>query len=828
MTETGPDWLRAERARLVASDQLGGAAFGEALAAVLDEAFAQLQDAVDVRGRWALLAMGSYARRELAPGSDVDVMLLADTRSVESLDHAAQTAWYPLWDAGFVLGHAVRGTKDALRLADRDLHAMTSLLDARCVAGDRAVATNLVERLRGLARRRRGVLVRELADAADDRRQTPGPVAEMLAPDLKRGSGGLRDVQALAWSGWALDEQGGLDALVALGYLDAEDQGRLGAARLALLDIRLALHRVTTSRSDLLTLQEQDAVADRLGIADADELVRVLAGHGRNVAWIARDVWDRLRSAASGPARRSGREREVAPGVIVRDGRVTFADDAPIDALTLLRAAMAAAEHRAPFERAALERCATVRPVVWGRAEREALIGLLATGARAIPVFEALDHVGALTMLLPEWEHVRSRPQRNAYHRFTVDRHLVEAVAGTAELRGDPGFDGDVARRCPADILLLGALLHDIAKGSPDDHSAAGATVARDVGRRLGLDEPEVATLEWLVRHHLLLADTATRRDLADETTIVRFGRTVGDSERLDLLYVLTIGDSRATGPAAWNPSRAALVRELYLRTDALLEAGVVEDPGAAAHRDQLVALVGERTTVGLLESFPPGYASAFSAPEMARHLELLETGRFAVEWGDAPGDLLAVTVVAPDRPGLLARVSGALAVLGLDIQEANAFSHRQGLAIEVFIGRDRYERLGDPDDRVRAEQLLGDAVAGSVDVTELLRQRRRRYRAESGDVAVRFDLDASTAATVVEVEAPDEVGLLATVTSVFTDLDIDVTLAKVQTLGERVVDVFYVRDSRGAKIIDRLTLERLRATLVARLTTEYALPDPP
>ena len=827
MTETGPDRLRAERARLVADDRLGGRGFGEALAAVLDDALAKLGVSVAARGRWALVAMGSYARRELAPGSDVDVMLLCDTRDSGALDEAARGAWYPLWDAGFVLGHAVRSPKDALRLADHDLHAMTSLLDVRFVVGDRAIAEELTERARRLARRRRQALVDDLAGAAESRRRSPGPVAEMLEPELKQGSGGLRDLQALAWTGWALDESGDLEALVALGYLDPEDRRRLDVARERLLDIRLALHRSTGSRSDRLTLQEQDAVASRLGVGDADALVRTLSEHGRDVAWIALDVWRRLGSAATGPARRGSRSREISPGVVLRDDRIAFSRGDVVDALAVLRASIAAAQQEVPFERAALERCASITSVRWGSAEREAFIELLATGARAIPVLEALDHVGALTKLLPEWDHVRSRPQRNAYHRFTVDRHLLEAVARTAELRDDPAFDGDVARRCRGDVLLLGALLHDIAKGIPEDHSTAGSRIAREVGTRLGLDPSGIEVLAWLVRHHLLLADTATRRDLADETTILRFGRTVGDSERLDLLYALTIGDSMATGPAAWNSSRAALVRELYLRTDAVLEAGVVADSVAEERRTELAELVGDAAAVGLLDAFPPGYSATFSAPEMARHLELVTEGRFAVDWRDTPDDILEVTVVAPDRPGLLARVAGALAVLGLDIQGANALSHRDGLALEVFACRDRFGRFDDVGERRRAEELVAAAVEGSADLGELLRQRRRRYRAEPGDVVVRFDLDASTSATVLEVEAPDEVGLLATVASVFADLAVDVTLAKVQTLGDRVIDVFYVRDASGAKIVDRLTLERLHATLVARLTTEYALPDP-
>ena len=824
MTVGGPDWLRAERARLVASAQLDGPSFGRALAAVLDEAFAQLIEAADVGGRWTLMAMGSYGRGELCPGSDVDVMLLTEGRRAGSLDAAARAVWYPLWDAGFVLGHSVRTVKEALAIADDDIEAMTALLDARFAAGDRALADELVDRIGRLARKRRGVLVTALADAADSRREKPGAVAEMLEPDLKQGSGGLRDVQGLAWAGAAIAEVGGLDALVALGYLEPDDRARLDAARAELLDVRLALHRVTGGRSDLLTLQEQDAVAAQLGVTDADELVRSVSAAARAVAWIARDSWSRLRSALQGPARRGGREREVATGIVLRDGRIALPGER-VDALTVLQAAVAAAEHGVAFERAALDRCASVETVEWGEAERAAFVALLGAGERAVPVVEALDHVGVLECLLPEWAHVRSRPQRNAYHRFTVDRHLLEAVAQCAALRSETGFDGDVARRCRPDLLLLGALLHDISKGTQGDHSVVGAETACVVAARIGVDTDGTETLAWLVRHHLLLADTATRRDLSEETTVVRFGRAVGTTERLDLLYALTIGDSRATGPAAWSATRAALVRELYLRADALLEAGVVDDSIGATRREELVEHIGAAEADRLLDAFSPSYAATFSAADMALHRNLLGTGELAVDWAEVGDAMLRITVVAPDRPGLLARVAGALAVLGVDIHDANAFSHRSGLALEVFLGHDRFRRLGESDDRARATEYLAEIVAGTSDVEEPLRERRRRYRREPGAVEIRFDLEASQFATVVEVEAPDEVGLLATVASVFADLDLDVTLAKVQTLADRVIDVFYVRDATGAKILDSLALDRLRATLVARLTTEYSLP---
>src|SRR5205085_1457813 len=283
--------------------------------------------------------------------------------------------------------------------------------------------------------------------------------------------------------------------LVEQGYLRAGDPGRLAEANARLLDVRVALHRVTGSRSDALTLQEQDAVAAQTGAEDADALVRELAGAARAIAWLVTDVFTRLESTERGPSGRvSRRDRDLGGGVVVRDGRVAFSADATVDATLVLRAAAAAAGLGAAFERASLERSQEI------------------------------------------------------------------GVAECAALLDDDGFDGAVARRAHADLLLLAALLHDLGKGMDGDHSVVGAETAVKLARRIGVDEPGVATLDWLVRHHLALADTATRRDLSEEATITRFGRLVGTSDRLDLLYALTVGDSRATGPAAWGPTKAALV----------------------------------------------------------------------------------------------------------------------------------------------------------------------------------------------------------------------------------------------------------------------------
>jgi [protein-PII] uridylyltransferase len=780
------------------ADRPRGLEFGRRWSDALDAACLATAALVDLPDRWALVALGSYARRELCPGSDVDVMLVHDGKS-GAVAAAADTLWYPLWDAGLVLGHSVRTPKEALSLAGEEIDALTILLDARTVAGDPVLASRLVEEGRALARRRRSSLVRQLAAATVARRDRPGPIAEMLEPNLKDGAGGLRDVQSLEWAGWSLGEPGGTVALEAAGHLQPADLQVLGRARAALLDARVALHLVTGTRGDVLLLQEQDATARELGAPSTDDLVRELASHGRAVTWLLDDVWRRLDGVSRGPSGRIGRrDRAVAPGVVLRDGAVTLGADANVDALAVLRAAEAAAQRRVPIERASLERMRQISEVSWDDEARHAFVGLLRAGHRSVPVVESLDQAGVMARLLPEWDHVRARPQRNAYHRFTVDRHLLEAVAQCAAILDEQGFDGEVAARVRPELLLLGALLHDIAKGMPGDHSEVGAEVARTVANRIGLDARGTDVLAWLVRHHLLLADTATRRDLTDERTIVRFGRAVSDTERLDLLYILTIGDSRATGPAAWSSAKAALVRQLFVETDTLLERGVVSGRAAAAREEAL-----------------------------ARHQALLDGGVLATAWREGDDGLLECTVVAPDRTGLLATVAGVLALHGFDIHGASAYGADSGMALEVFRGVDAFGRL-DADGQAAVERDVRAALAGELPLRARLEERIKRYpqerSARAEGVRVAFDLEASSAATVVEVHAPDEVALLSRVAAVFADLDLDVTAALVSTLGARVVDVFYVRDRHGAKLTDPSALDRLRATLVARLSADALL----
>jgi len=803
---------------------LRGRAFGGALADAVDLALVEAFGDLDDSGEVALVALGSYARRELCPGSDVDVLLvhnLRGRRTADTVRSMTEQLWYPLWDAGFVTGHGARTIKESVALADEDIDALTALLDVRVIAGAGYLAVELERKARELAVRRRSRMLPALADAADLRRQRPGAIAEMLEPDLKEGAGGLRDLQSFDWGGWALGEPGGSSTLLARAFLTATDLARVEAGRELLLDIRVALQRVTNSRSDRLALQEHDAVAAQLEFASADALVHDLARAAREIAWIAGDVWSRVRDELGGSNARRAPDKPLAEGVWLRDGRVHIDTDADgtVPALRTIDAACGAAEEPAPFDRTSLTRLRATGEPTWDVWQRAGFVRLLRSGAHAVPVFEALDHEGVLARLLPEWEHVRSRPQRNAYHRYTVDRHLLEAVAQCARLldagdvRFEPGREVDVdaivARACRRpELLLLGALLHDIAKGMPGDHSEVGAETADRIVRRMGFDSEAREIVVWLVRNHLLMAEVATRRDLSDASVADNVASACsGDAERLRLLYLLTIGDSKATGPAAWSPSKAALVRDLFVKAAAAIERGEAKVV-AADRREALSELLGEPRAKAFLDRLPEEYVLAFDVETMSMH-EVLLSDSPTVRCELVDGGHVVITVVADDRPGLLVTLAGALTVCGLDVLEARLFGTTDGLALDVF--------------RARVALTIERALRGEVDLAVRVDERRRAYapigeRARS-EVRIDVNSDESETDTVVEVHADDDIGLLYRLASAFVELSLDVRIAKVATLGKRVVDVFYVRDANARKVDDPAEVAQLRATLVERMT---------
>jgi [protein-PII] uridylyltransferase len=753
------DDLRSARAAVLDRPDVTGAPLREALCARTDEWLAaQLGSAPDV----ALVAVGGYGRREPAPGSDLDLVLVH--RSVKDVKELADRIWYPIWDAGVGLDHSVRTVAEAVTVAREDLKAVLGLLDGRHVAGDRSLTDELraavLDGWRKDIRRR----LPELHEAVRHRADRNGELAFLLEPDLKDARGGLRDVHALTAvaAAWVADAPG----------------GRVRAAATVLLDVRGELHRGQARPGDRLILQEQQRVAAALGYDDADALMRDVYLAGRAIAYAADETWRRV-DAAVRPARRWRRggstpqRRPLADGVVAQDDEVVLARDAQPgqDPVLLLRVAAAAAQEGLPIAPHTLDRlCSEAAPLPepWPRPAVDALVALLGAGPSTVAVVEALDQAGLFVRVLPEWERVRCKPQRNAVHRFTVDRHLIESAVEAAAL---------TRRVARPDLLLLGALLHDIGKGWPGDHTDAGVEVVPEIGRRLGLPPHDVDVLVRLVRHHLLLPDSATRRDLDDPATVRAVAEAVDDRQTLELLHALTEADALATGPAAWGDWKAGLVRDLVGRTAHVLAGGPTPDTSSldATQRD------------------------------------LVAKGSLALA---VDGD--RVTVVAPDRPGLLWRWAGVLALHRLAIRSATATS-LDSMAVTVF---EVSPRFGSPPDWDAVRADVRRAYDDALPLAARLGERERAYADRSPGVVVPprvlwFD-DASDHSTVVEVRAHDAIGLLHRLTRTLADTGLDVRSARMSTLGAEVVDAFYVVDNEGAPVVD----EQRRAQIEQALLT--------
>ena len=765
--------LREARRALCDRLDLHGRLWCEAYSAAADDWLSRLFHQAVGEGSTgaALVAVGSYGRKRLAPSSDLDLLLLHAGRP--GMEAVAEALWYPIWDQGIRLDHSVRTIRQSLEVAASDLPAAVGILQSRAIAGDFSLAQKLVEESHRMLSGRKRQWARQARDSMELRAERAGEVAYLLEPDLKEAHGGLRDLDLM-----------GLAARLGTARPSARSKALLQGAEEILLAARVELHRPTTRSGDRLFLQEQDRIASALQYADADALMAKIAEAGRTVAWIADDV---MRRAAPRRSEARGGPVTVAPGITKAGGEIVLEDSVRVDLLPELAFQLAEASARSglPVSRPALARLAREIPEPpggrWSPAMLDALVSLLGMGDLAIGPLEALDHVGLSVRLLPEWAMVRNKPQRNAYHRFTVDRHLVEtAAAAAAHVRA-------VGR---PDLLLIGALLHDIGKGLAGNHTTNGIALVAEMAPRMGFGPEDTESLVKMVRHHLLLADVATRRDLDDPATIEAVADAVGDAETLQLLAALTEADGMATGPSAWSPWKAGLVSELVARVEKALGGDEM-----LPSRPQLTERQKERVRRGAI----------------TLHLQ---------------GETL--DVVAPDRPGLMAAVAGTLALHGINVRSASAVtsSNEKDMAVPMAVEtltihmpfdkeidlaavRDDLERV--LEGRLELHQKLGErarAYAG----------RRRRLAALPAEPRVLVHHGASRTATVVEVRAPDAVGVLYRITSALERCGLDVVSARVATLGHEVVDSFYLRDATGAKIQDEALLERAKREILASL----------
>jgi [protein-PII] uridylyltransferase len=703
----------------------------------------------------ALIAVGGYGREELAPFSDLDVVLVHDTEVVvgpESTPWAGQI-WYPLWDSGANIDHAVRSTPQVLEQAAADLKVALGLLDIRHLAGD----PNLTLRLRTaiLAAWRRDAKLRlpELHDLVRDRGRLLGELAHVSVPDVKEATGGLRDATVLK-------------ALMATWLVDVP-HGELEGCRQAMLDVRDALHQVAGRGTDRISPEYWADMAPLLGLSDAAAVQLHVRSLGRRLTHLSRLAWRRadavLRRPAMSAATRKPQLTSIGGGLAVAYEEIVLDRDArpATDPYLLLRAAAEAAERDLVLEPSTTARLvATVPPLPdpWPAEARDLLVRLLAAGRGLLPVWETLDETGALATFLPEWERVRLLPHASVVHRFTVDRHLIETCIEASAL---------IRRVSRPDVLMIAALLHDIGKGQLTEHCIAGEPIARDIARRMGFDERETELVAALVRWHLLLPETATTRDPEDPLTVALVTDRIDDREELELLAALTEADARATSEKAWTTWRASLIKSLVRRTSVELSENLT------------------------FEESP----RQVDVPASVR----ADPAAVAVTVADGE-DGAVITVMAHDRIGLLADAAAMLALQRVSVRAARVWTED-----EIGISLWQVSRTG-LDAKVLRERLEA-IVEGRLDVSGRLAIGDTKL-----EPIVVVHPDASERATVLEVRAADRPGVVHLVCAALARLGMTVSSAHVDTLGPQAVDVFYVQEGQAERLSDTRAAEAAHA----------------
>lgn len=808
-----------------------GRAWVAAWTDAVDEGIIELSERALERGRLAVVAVGGYGRKELCPGSDVDLLLLHDGLDEVVLEGVVKDVVYPLWDSGVKVGYAVRTVKEAVAMGS-DLDTATATLDARRLAGDATLVTDVRVGLLSRLRKKPKRFLEQLTAADAERRARAGDAAEVLEPDLKSGAGGLRDVQSLRWAAAVLVGELGLDPLVSAGYLGADDRTRLARAYERLLATRVALHLANEAPNEVLRMELQGDVAQRLGHEDgvderdtaAHRLLRDVFLSARTVDHVHRRTWAPIVVDATVGRRRRRSAQGEANGFELVDGLLRLPDGAALDEphlpVRLMETMVAEGVVLDRSLAAALRRRADQgNGWVWTDDLRRRFLDVLWQGAAALPVLAEMDHTGVLEAMIPEWDPVRGRAQRNPFHRYSLDRHAWHAATNLGDLVGrEPWAARALELVADRDGLMLGVWLHDIGKAHGEPHSETGVPVARAIAERMGASQQTQDLIETLIRHHLLLPDAATRRDVSDPALAEQVAEVVGDVSTLACLNLLASADGLATGPSAWTSWKASLIASLVAKVEAVLNdrdpEAVADGPNATL--EEAVAIGPELGVEGdavraHVAAMPERYLAAMSPRAVVRHATMTRTPvgeeevRTRVTPGDDPGGDYpgydTLDLVALDAPGRFAKVAGVLALHGGSVVTADAFTSADGMAVDTFV-------VARPEHAsaswwLRVEGDVAEAIAGRLALRARVARKardeqRRLARLPQVPTAVTTAADPAGQATVLEVHTQDRVGVLYAITSALAELRLDIVVARIQTMGNEVVDSFFVTDPEG------------------------------
>ena len=810
----------------------------------------------------AVVAVGGYGRGTLAPGSDVDLLFLLPYKQTPWGESVVEFILYLLWDLGLTVGHATRSVDECVRLARSDMTIRTAVLEARYLTGDRGLYDTLVTRFDTQVAKNSGpeFIASKLAER-DQRHRQQGATRYLVEPNVKEGKGGLRDLQTLFWIAKYFYRVRARDDLVKAGVFSRSELRLFRKAEDFLWAVRCHLHFLTGREEERLSFDVQREMARRLGYTahpGLEDVERFM----KHYFLVAKDVGDLTRIFCSALEEHHGkaapmlnrlfglpgRRHHKIPGstdFIVDNDRINVADEKLFarDPANIIRLFHLADRYDLAFHPDAMQLVSRSLHLLDAklRDDPEAnrlFVEVLSSRRNPEPVLRRMNETGVLGKFIPEFGKIVAMMQFNMYHHYTVDEHLIQAVGMLAGIERGAGDEAQslvhelMANIQDRTVLYVAMFLHDIAKGRPEDHSVAGARVARRLCPRLGLDKAQTDTVAWLVEQHLTMSMVAQSRDLNDRKTILDFAAVVQSLERLKMLHILTVADIKAVGPGVWNGWKSQLLRTLYYETEPVITGGhsqISRDKRVVAAQNELAERLADwptRERSAYLKRHYPAYWLRVDLPHKIAHAAFIreadKAGR-ALATAVTPqphAGITEITVLAPDHPRLLSVIAGACTAAGADIVDAQIFTTTDGRALDSISIHREFDDDADEQRRARrVGDLIEQALSGVVQLPEAIArkaQRRPRIGAFSLETSIHIDNSWSNRFTVIETSGLDRPGLLYDLTRVISDVNLNINTAHIATFGERAVDVFYVTDLFGAKITngnrEAAILRRLRA----------------
>jgi [protein-PII] uridylyltransferase len=835
-----------------------------ALDAYFQESFekSEIGPKLDItKNPYAVIALGGYGRKEQCLFSDVDLLFLFEKKVPDKAEDLIREMVFPLWDIGLDVGHAVRSIKDCITLARQDISVLTSMLDARFICGMSNVYLNLMDQIRQkIIEGRAGQIIRQLVESNRERHAYFGDSTYRLEPNLKEGLGGLRDYHTLLWIGRIRSNIKEPRDLEYEGYLSHDEYLCLEKALSFIFEVRSRLHHMAGRKSDRLHFEYQIKMAGALnfGVENGQKPVEQFLGKLHAEMDFIKQQYQIFLHELGYHKPNSRKKKETkqtrVPELHINRGMITFASPEKIvqNPFLLLEIFRESDRHQLPLSAEAKRLVREFAPRIHqlvnqlnfqGPESSSRMVRLLerilVNGDPEGNTLDEMLETGILTQLIPEFQKIRNRIQFDEYHLYPVDKHSLHTVKMLQRWGKQEGKHNEpLCMEIYADLadprlLHWGALLHDIGKGdAAEDHAKSGEALVPGILARFGFNDKDIETVSFLVREHLFLIKIATRRDINDERTCISCAERIKDISWLKMLYLLTVADSASTGPNAWNEWTATLLRNLFIRVLNILEKGELASEAAVGQVEKKKEQIRNALKKGedadsLMEIMSPRYLLYVAAGDIMEHIRLFEMihdDDFVWEVKANPNsDTRTVTVCAKDAPGLFSKIAGTFTLNGIDILNAQVFTWRNNIALDIFEVKPPPDRLFERERWDRAKNDLQCIVDGCLDLATALKEKTTAYRSNvspKGErpVRVHVDNESSSFFTIIEVFAYDYLGLLYDITDALFRLGLDVWVSKIATKVDQVVDVFYIRDFDGQKVDDPGQVEKIRAALLERV----------